>query len=38
MKQDVDSFVKQCVVCQQAKHVNTLPSGLLAPLPIPEGA
>ena len=38
MKQDVDSFVKQCVVCQQAKHVNTLPSGLLAPMPIPEGA
>jgi len=38
MKQDVDSFVKQCVVCQQAKHTNTLPAGLLAPLPTPEGA
>ena len=38
MKQDVDSFVKQCSICQHAKHVNALPSGLLAPLPIPEGA
>jgi len=38
LKQDVDSFVKQCSICQQAKHVNTLPAGLLAPIPIPEGA
>jgi hypothetical protein len=37
-KQDVDSFVKQCQVCQQAKHELTHPAGLLQPLPIPKGA
>lgn len=29
MKQDVDSFVKQCLICQQSKHSNTHPMGLL---------
>lgn len=29
IKQDVESFVKQCTVCQQAKHTNTHPLGLL---------
>ena len=38
LKQDVEDFVKQCVVCQQAKHEHTHPAGLLQPLPIPEGA
>ena len=38
MKQDVESYVKQCSICQQAKHVNALPAGLLAPLPIAAGA
>jgi len=38
MKQDVEDYVKQCSVCQQVKHMNSLPAGLLAPLPIPEGA
>lgn len=38
MKQDVEAFVKQCAICQQAKHSNSLPAGLLAPLPIPGGA
>ena len=38
MKQDVENFVKQCSICQQAKHINSLPAGLLAPLPIPNGA
>lgn len=38
MKQDVDTFIKQCQVCQQAKHENIHPGGLLQPLPIPEGA
>ena len=38
MKQDVDNFVKQCSICQQAKHVNSLSAGLLATLPIPAGA
>ena len=37
MKQDVESFIKQCSVCQQSKHSNNHPLGLLQPLPIPEG-
>ena len=38
LKQAVDDFVKQCQICQQAKHLNTHPAGLLQPLPIPQGA
>lgn len=37
MKQAVEEYIKQCTVCQQAKHSNSLPAGLLQPLPIPEG-
>lgn len=37
MKQDVDNFVKQCTICQQAKHSLQHPMGLLQPLPIPAG-
>ena len=37
MKQDVDNFVKQCNICQHAKHSLQHPMGLLQPLPIPEG-
>lgn len=38
LKQDVANFVKQCAICQQAKHERSKPAGLLQPLPIPEGA
>lgn len=38
MKRDVDSFVKQCLVCQQAKHELSHSAGLLQPLPIPKCA
>jgi hypothetical protein len=37
MKQAVEDFVKQCSICQHAKHITTSPAGLLQPLPIPEG-
>jgi hypothetical protein len=35
IKLQVEEFVKQCQLCQQAKHENTLPAGLLQPLPVP---
>ena len=38
LKQAVEDFVKQCQICQQAKHLNSHPAGLLQPLPIPQGA
>jgi hypothetical protein len=38
MKAAVTDYVRQCGVCQQAKHLNTHPGGLLQPLPVPEGA
>jgi hypothetical protein len=37
IKVDVDSFVKQRIVCQQANHEKVHPASLLQPLPIPEG-
>ena len=37
MKMAVEDFVRQCSVCQQTKHSNHPPPGLLQPLPIPEG-
>jgi hypothetical protein len=36
LKKSVDSFVRQCSTCQQAKHKNGKSSGLLSPLPIPQ--
>jgi hypothetical protein len=32
----VEDFVRQCEVCQHAKHENTSPAGKLQPLPVPE--
>jgi hypothetical protein len=37
LKLAVDLFVRQCLVCQQAKHAHTRPAGLLQPLPPPQG-
>lgn len=37
MRQDVESYIKQCSMCQRSKHSNTHPMGLLHPLPIPVG-
>jgi len=34
MKTDVDSYVKQCQICQHSKHSLSHPAGLLQPLPI----
>lgn len=34
---DVTHFVQQCLTCQQAKPERTHPTGLLQPLPIPQG-
>jgi hypothetical protein len=36
-KKDVDSYIQQCSVCQQAKHSHSHPTGLLQPLPILDG-
>ena len=38
LKQQVESYVQQCEVCQKAKHVHTHPAGKLQSLPIPAGA
>lgn len=37
MKLAVEEFVKQCTVCQQAKHETCKTPGLLQPLPTPTG-
>ena len=36
MRDDVDSYVKTCLVCQQDKVEQKHPGGLLEPLPIPS--
>lgn len=36
MKDDVEAYVRTCLVCQQDKVEQQHPGGLLEPLPIPE--
>lgn len=36
MRRDIKDFVKNCMICQQAKSNHTHPNGLLQPLPIPQ--
>lgn len=38
MKAHVIDFIRQCDICQHAKHSNTHPGGLLQPIPPPTGA
>lgn len=38
MKQIVKEFMAKCSICQQAKSERVAYPGLLAPLPIPNGA
>lgn len=38
LKQAVEDFVKQCDICQKAKHEHCKTPGLLQPLPVPQGA
>lgn len=37
LKAHVTDYVKQCDICQHAKHLNSAPAGLLVPLPMPTG-
>lgn len=36
LKRAVEDFVRQCTICQHAKHEQTHPAGKLQPLPIPQ--
>ncbi|CAN6455079.1 unnamed protein product [Victoria cruziana] len=36
MRDDVEAYVKTCLICQQDKGTNQKTAGLLEPLPIPE--
>lgn len=35
MRKDLKKFIRECELCQQNKHENVSPTGLLQPLPIP---
>lgn len=37
LKSQVREFVRQCDICQHAKHNHSHPAGMLQPLPIPTG-
>ncbi|MCI17844.1 hypothetical protein A2U01_0038995 [Trifolium medium] len=36
MREDIRNYVQHCVIYQQAKSINSVPAGLLQPLPIPN--
>jgi len=36
MREDIRKFIKECVICQQAKVSQSLPAGLLQLIPIPN--
>ncbi|KAL5831904.1 hypothetical protein ACOSQ4_017258 [Xanthoceras sorbifolium] len=36
MRDDIEAYVKTCLVCQQDKNEQQSSEGLLEPLPIPE--
>ncbi|WVZ05912.1 hypothetical protein V8G54_019258 [Vigna mungo] len=36
MREDIRKYIKECVICQQAKVSQSLPTSLLQPLPIPN--
>jgi hypothetical protein len=36
MRKDIEKFIRECDTCQQNKHDNLYPAGLLQPLPIPS--
>jgi len=36
MRKDIKKFIRECDTCQQNKHDNLFPAGLLQPLPIPS--
>lgn len=36
LKLAVENYIKQCKICQQAKHTHHKPAGLLQPLPPPD--
>lgn len=35
MRVDIKLFIRQCITCQQGKHITKKPVGLLQPLPVP---
>jgi hypothetical protein len=37
LKNNVEEYVKTCLICQQNQTFNKKQAGLLRPLPIPEG-
>ena len=37
MREDVEEYVRTCLVCQQDKVERKKQAGLLEPLPVPEG-